>query len=45
VAKGHNEEKKKREDCVETRKDGFLAHFGHDFLLPQTIKSASIYRR
>jgi hypothetical protein len=35
VAKGHNEEKKKREDCVETRKDGFLAHFGHDFLLPR----------
>jgi hypothetical protein len=45
VAEGHYEEKKKREDCAETRKDGFLAHFGHDFLLPQAIKSASIYRR
>jgi len=27
------------------RKAGFLAYFGPDFLLPQAIKSTSIYRR
>jgi hypothetical protein len=32
VAKGHGGEKKKREDSGETRKAGFLAYFGPDFL-------------
>jgi len=33
VAKGHGGERKKREDCAETGKDGFLDDFGLDFLL------------
>jgi hypothetical protein len=45
VAKGHGGEKKKREDSGETRKAGFLAYFGPDFLPLQAIKPASSYRR
>jgi hypothetical protein len=33
VAEGHGGERKKREDCAETGKAGFLADFGPDFLL------------
>jgi hypothetical protein len=44
-AEGHGGERKKREDCAETKKAGFLADFGPDFLLPQAMKSTSIYRR
>ena len=45
VAEGHDREKNKREDSAETGKAGFLAQFGPEFLLPQAITSASIYRR
>jgi len=38
VAEGHGGERKKR-------KGWFLANFTFDFLLPQAINSASIYRR
>jgi len=33
AAEGHGGERKKREDCAEIRKAGFLADFGPDFLL------------
>jgi hypothetical protein len=45
VAKGRSGEKKKRDDSGETRKAGFFAYFGPDFLPLQAIKPASIYRR
>jgi hypothetical protein len=38
VAEGHDGERKKR-------KGWFSANFTFDFLLPQAINSASIYRR
>jgi hypothetical protein len=38
-------ERERKKKCAETgRKTGFLADFEHDFLLPQAIKPASIYR-
>jgi hypothetical protein len=39
-------EREKKKKCAETgRKNGFLADFGPEFLLPQVTNGASIYRR
>jgi hypothetical protein len=43
---GTAEREREREKIAETGQRGwFLANFGPDFLLPQAINSASIYRR
>jgi len=43
---GTTERDRERKKIVETRQRGwFLADFEPDFLLPQAINSASIYRR
>ena len=49
VAEGHGgereRERKEREIAKLGKMAGFLADFGSDFLLIQTLKSTSIYRR
>jgi hypothetical protein len=45
MVEGHGREIKKREDCAETRKAGFLPDFGTNFLFSHAMKSTSIYRR
>jgi hypothetical protein len=39
------EERRRKSAAGRGRKAGFLAYFGQDFLLPQAINSASIYRQ
>jgi hypothetical protein len=42
---GVRKKEKQRENCRNREGADFLAYFGPDFLLPQAIKSTSIYRR
>jgi len=44
--RGRKKKKQKKKICSGKREEGcFLAYFGPNFLLPQTMKSTSIYRR
>ena len=38
-------EREEKKSCINREEADFLAYFGPDFLLPQAMKSTTIYRR
>jgi hypothetical protein len=45
MAEEERKSRKRKSAAWRGRKAGFLAYFGPDFILPQVINGASIYRR